>query len=86
MSNKTGKKIKVGDTVQVISGSDKDKQGKVLKILRDKNRALVEKVRLVKKHQKAVPGKTQGGIVEMEASIHLSNLKKIETSSNKTEK
>jgi len=71
-------KIKVGDTVKVIAGDNKGSEGKVLQILRDKNRALVEGVNLVSKHTKPNAQNPQGGIVKKEASIHISNLSLVE--------
>ncbi len=67
-------KIKSGDTVQVIAGDHKGSQGKVLRVLIDKNKAIVEAVNMVKKHTKPSAQSPQGGIVEKEASIHISNL------------
>jgi large subunit ribosomal protein L24 len=66
--------IKVGDTVKVISGESNGQEGKILSIDRKKNRALVEGVNIVKKHQKPSAQDPQGGIVEQEAGIHVSNL------------
>jgi large subunit ribosomal protein L24 len=75
MTNKMTKfKIKSGDTVQVITGDFKGSEGKVVKIFVDKNRAIVEGVNLVKKHTKPSAKNPQGGIVEKEAPIHISNL------------
>jgi len=67
-------KIKSGDTVQVIAGDHKGQEGKVLKVLIDKNKAIVEGINMVKKHMKPSAQNPQGGIVEKEASIHISNL------------
>lgn len=68
-------KIRKDDKVMVISGKDKGKVGKVLKILRKKDRVLVEKVNMVKRHTKANPyAKTPGGIVEKESPLHISNV------------
>ena len=67
-------KIKTGDTVKVISGDLKGAEGKVQKVLIDKNKAIVEGVNLVKKHTKPSAKNPQGGIVEKEAAIHISNL------------
>ncbi|MCL8008434.1 50S ribosomal protein L24 [Gelidibacter japonicus] len=67
-------KIKSGDTVQVIAGDHKGTEGKVVKILKDKNKAIVEGVNMVKKHTKPSAQNPQGGIVEKEAPIHISNL------------
>lgn len=66
--------IKVGDTVKVISGESNGQEGTVLSIDRKKMRATVEGVNLVKKHMKPSAADPQGGIVEKEAGIHVSNL------------
>ena len=65
--------FKVGDEVVVITGSDKGKKGKIVKTLRAENKVVVEGVNIVKKHQKATAQET-GGIVEMAAPIHASNV------------
>lgn len=67
-------KIKSGDTVRVNTGENKGSEGKVLKVDREKNKAIVEGVNMVKKHQKPSANNPQGGIVEKEAFIHISNL------------
>jgi large subunit ribosomal protein L24 len=67
-------KIKTGDTVRVITGDHKGTEGKVIKVLLDKNKAIVEGVNMVKKHMKPSAQSPQGGIVEKEASIQISNL------------
>ena len=67
-------KIKKGDKIRVISGEHKGSEGNVLKILTAKNRAIVEGINLVKKHAKPNAQNPQGGIIEKEASIHISNL------------
>ncbi|WP_452221479.1 50S ribosomal protein L24 [Lacinutrix salivirga] len=67
-------KIKSGDTVKVIAGDHKGSEGKVLKVLTDKNKAIVEAVNMVKKHTKPSAQNPQGGIVEKEAPIQISNL------------
>jgi len=67
-------KLKKEDTVQVITGKDKGKRGRILKILRDKDRILVEGVNLVKKAKKKKKQQDHGGIVEIEAALHSSNL------------
>jgi large subunit ribosomal protein L24 len=66
--------IKKNDKVEVIAGKEKGKTGKVLKVLRDKNRVLVEKVNIIKRHTRPSPTTGQGGIVEKEASLHVSNV------------
>lgn len=67
-------KIKTGDTVKVIAGDHKGSEGKVLEVITAKNKAIVEGINLVKKHQKPSTQNPQGGIVEKEAPIHVSNL------------
>jgi len=75
-----GIKIKRNDRVEVIAGKDKGKQGRVLRVIADKNRVLVEHVMMVKKHVKPNPQKNiKGGIAEQEAPIHISNLMLIDT-------
>ena len=66
--------IKVGDTVRVISGESKGQEGKILKIDPTKSRATVEAVNMVKKHAKPSASDPQGGIIEKEAGLHISNL------------
>lgn len=66
--------IKKGDTVVVITGNYKGQKGRVLEVIRKNDRAIVEGVNLVKKHTKPNAQNPQGGIVEQEASIHISNL------------
>lgn len=65
--------FKTGDKVVVIAGKDKGKEGKILKTLARENKVVVENVNVVKKHQKG-NGQTPGGIVDMEAPIHASNV------------
>ena len=67
-------KIKTGDTVRVIAGDHKGSEGKVLTVLIEKNKAIVEGVNMIKKHMKPNAQSPQGGIVEKEAAIHISNL------------
>ncbi|MCM1078352.1 MAG: 50S ribosomal protein L24 [Bacteroidales bacterium] len=75
--------IKKDDTVIVLAGKDKGKTGKVLKVLVAEQRALVEGVNMVKKSQKPSAKNPQGGIVEQEAPIHISNLSLIDPKSGK---
>ncbi len=75
--------IKKNDTVIVLTGEDKNKTGKVLKVLVDKNRAIVEGVNIVSKSTKPSAQNPQGGIVKQEASIHISNLSLIDPKSGK---
>ena len=67
-------KIKTGDIVKVIAGNQKGTQGKVLRVFSDKNRAIVEGVNVVKKHNKPSANNPKGGITEMELSIDISNI------------
>ena len=78
-------KIKTNDQVLVLAGKDKGKTGRVLKALPKENRVIVEGINLVKKHQKPNNANENGGIFEMEAPIHVSNVKKVEETS-KTKK
>jgi large subunit ribosomal protein L24 len=67
-------KIKKNDIVQAIKGKDKGKKGKILEILPDGKRALVEGINLVKKHKRKTQQDQQGGVISIEASISVSNL------------
>ncbi|WP_298765571.1 50S ribosomal protein L24 [uncultured Polaribacter sp.] len=71
-------KLKSGDTVKVIAGDHKGSEGKVLQIIKDKDRVLVEGVNLVSKHTKPSAQSPQGGIVKKEASLHISNVMLVE--------
>jgi len=68
------RKIRKGDTVQVVAGDDKGKVGRVLSIDETKQRVVVEKINFVKRHTKARRAGVQSGILEREAPIHLSNV------------
>ncbi len=67
------KHLKKGDFVKVLSGKEKGKTGKILMVMKDKNRVVVEKLNMVKRHQKAT-AMGKGGIVEKEGAIHASNV------------
>ena len=67
-------KLKKEDNVEIISGKDKGKRGRLLKILHDKNRVVVEGANLVKKAKKRKNQQDRGGIIEIEAAIHYSNV------------
>ena len=67
-------KIKKGDTVQVLSGNARGKKGKVLTVYPDQNRAIVEGVNFMKRHTRPSQKYPQGGVIEREAPIHISNL------------
>ena len=71
-------KIKTGDTVRVVAGDDKGQEGKIVKVLIDKNKAIVEGVNMVSKHTKPSAQNPQGGISKFEAPIHISNLMLVE--------
>lgn len=77
-------KIRKGDLVQVIAGDSKGTQGKVLEVLIEKNRAIVEGANLVSKHTKPNAANPNGGIIKKEAPIHISNLALIDPKSGKT--
>jgi len=77
--------IKVGDNVRVITGSNKGKEGKVLRVLRKENRVVVDGVNIVKKHVKPNRTNETGGILEVEAPIHISNVKVLDKTSKKKE-
>lgn len=72
--------IKKGDLVMVIAGADKGKKGNVVEVIRDKQRVIVEDVNIVKRHRKPVQNQP-GGIVEMPAAIHISNVQLIDPKS-----
>jgi len=71
-------KIKSGDTVVVTAGDHKGSEGKVMRVILEKNKAIVEGVNMVSKHEKPSADNPQGGIVKKEAPIHISNLSLID--------
>ena len=75
-------KIKKGDKVVVITGRDKGKTGEVLKVFREENRLLVQGIHMVKRHQRQTM-QVQGGIIEKEATIHVSNVAHIDPKTQK---
>ncbi len=77
-------KIKTGDTIRVVAGDHKGSEGKVMVVNLEKNKAIVEGVNLVSKHEKPSAKNPQGGIVKKEALIHISNLSLIDTKSGET--
>ena len=77
-------KIKTGDTVRVIAGDHKGSEGVVKKILREKNKAIVEGVNMVSKHVKPSAQNPQGGIEKKEAPLHISNLSLIDSKGKAT--
>lgn len=66
--------IRKGDLVRVISGRERGKSGKVLQVLREKQRVLIEKLNMIKRHSRPDQKNKQGGIIEREGSLHLSNV------------
>jgi large subunit ribosomal protein L24 len=80
-----GIKIKRNDKVEVIAGKDKGKQGRVLRVIAEKSRVLVEGVMMVKKHVKPNPQRNiKGGIAEQESTIHVSNVMLLNGDGKKT--
>ena len=77
------KKIVKSDTVLVLTGNDRGKTGKILKVFPDKNQAVVEGVNLIKRHSRPTKDLPQGGIVEKEGPIQMSNLKVVCPKCNK---
>ncbi|MCF7729253.1 MAG: 50S ribosomal protein L24 [Chthoniobacterales bacterium] len=74
--------VHVGDTVKVISGNHRGSEGKVLRVISEKNQVLIEGVRMIKKHLGRSQERTQGEIIEREGPIHISNVKLIEKAIN----
>ena len=70
--------VKKGDIVVVTSGTQKGKRGKILAVLPGKQRVIIEGVRMIKKHMRKSQDQPQGGIVEKEGTVHLSNVRKAE--------
>ena len=77
-------KIKTGDTVRVIAGDHKGSEGKVITVFIEKNKAIVEGVNMIKKHMKPSAENPQGGIVEKEAALQISNLSLINSKGETT--
>ena len=77
-------KIKTGDTVRVTAGDHKGQEGKVQQVFLDKNKAIVEGVNMVSKHEKPSASNPQGGIKKKEAPIHISNLSLIDKNGDTT--
>ena len=75
--------VRKGDTVVVIAGKERGKRGKVLRVLPDKGRVIVERINMIKKHQRPTQKLRQGGIIEREGSLHLSNVMLVDPRSDK---
>lgn len=70
-------KVKVGDKVKILAGKDKGKEGKIIKTFKNDNRVVVEGLNMIKKNSKPRTNEDKGGIIDIEASIHASNVKVI---------
>lgn len=76
-------RIRKGDTVVVISGKDKGKTGKVLRVLKDQDKVVVEKLNMVKRHTRPTPAVREGGIFEKEAPLHISKVMPLDPETGK---
>ena len=79
-------KVKVGDKVRILAGKDRGKEGKVILTLKKKDKVVVEGINIVKKHMKPNAMNETGGILSVEAPIHVSNVKVIEEITAETKK
>ena len=70
--------VKTGDHVLVIAGNEKNGKGKILQVIPDKQQVIIEGVRMIKKHARKSQDRPDGGIIELEGPIHISNVKKID--------
>ncbi|MBX9743194.1 MAG: 50S ribosomal protein L24 [Chthoniobacterales bacterium] len=77
--------VRTGDLVQVITGNHRGAQGKVIRVVREKNQVLIENVRMIKKHLGRSQNREKGEIIEREGPIHISNVKKINSVSSDSE-
>ena len=68
-------KVRVGDNVKILAGKDKGKEGKVIRTLKSEDRVVVEGINMVKRHSKPRTTEDKGGIIDIEAPIHVSNVK-----------
>ena len=75
--------VRKGDTVMVVAGKERGKRGRVLRVIPEKNRVVVERVNMIKKHQRPTQRIRQGGIIEREGPIHLSNVMLLDPTSGK---
>ena len=79
-------KVKVGDSVKILAGKDKGKEGKVIKTLKSTNKVVVEGINIAKKHSKPTTTNDKGGIFDIETPIHVSNVKIIENNKKEVKK
>jgi large subunit ribosomal protein L24 len=75
--------VRKGDTVVVVAGKERGKRGKVLRVLKAKGRVLIEHINMIKKHQRPTQKLRQGGIIEREGPIHLSNVMLVDPQTDK---
>ena len=75
--------VRKGDTVIVVAGKERGKKGKVLRVIPEKGRVVVERINMIKKHQKPTQKLRQGGIIEREGAIHLSNVMLVDPGSDR---
>jgi large subunit ribosomal protein L24 len=76
-------RVRKGDTVVVVAGKERGKRGKVLRVIPEKGRVLIERVNMIKKHQRPTQKLRQGGIIEREGPIHLSNVMLVDPQTDK---
>ena len=75
--------VRKGDTVIVVAGKERGKRGRVLRVIPEKNRVVVERINMIKKHQRPTQRLRQGGIIEREGAIHLSNVMLVDPTSDR---
>ena len=75
--------VRKGDTVVVVAGKERGKRGRVLRVIPEKSRVVIERINMIKKHQRPTQKLRQGGIIEREGSIHLSNVMLVDPTSDK---
>ena len=76
-------RVRKGDTVIVVSGKERGKRGRVLRVIPGKSRVVIERINMIKKHQRPTQKIRQGGIIEREGSVHLSNVMVLDPTSGK---
>jgi large subunit ribosomal protein L24 len=75
--------VRKGDTVIVVAGKDRGKRGRVLRVIPEESRVVIERINMIKKHQRPTQKLRQGGIIEREGSIHLSNVMLVDPTSDR---
>jgi large subunit ribosomal protein L24 len=75
--------VRKGDTVVVVAGKERGKRGRVLRVIPEKSRVVVERINMIKKHQRPTQKLRQGGIIEREGAIHLSNVMLVDPTTDK---